>query len=130
MRWLMLFGLVASITAAQDLPSNIHQATTTPMGARFEIVQSQLSVKWTYLLDRYTGEVFELVKTKDQALAWDAMRVSPAPILSKKPTGPRFQIFTSGLVAKNTFLLDTYSGFTWVVTAKGEWVALSQVKVN
>jgi len=30
---------------------------------------------------------------------------------------PRFPIFTSGLAARHTFLLDTESGRTWLVVA-------------
>jgi hypothetical protein len=56
--------LLSSIVGAQE-PSDIHQHTTPPVGARFEVLQSELAAKWTFLLDRYTGRVSQLVKTKD-----------------------------------------------------------------
>lgn len=91
-----------------------HQATTPPPDTRFEIVQSQLAAKWTFRLDRFTGQVSQLVKTLDERNAWEPMEVIDLPIVFK-PLKPRFQIFTSGLAARHTFLLDTESGRTWVI---------------
>ena len=35
---------------------------------------------------------------------------------SSQATRPKYQIFTSGLAAKFTFLMDTDTGRTWVLT--------------
>jgi hypothetical protein len=128
--WAVMAGAMIATCVAQDLPNNVHQFTTPPPNARFEIVQSELTVKWTYLLDRFTGEVYQLVVKGDGSLAWDSMIVDPIPQFNAKQPHPRFQIFTSGLAAKNTFLLDTYSGFTWTVTNTGVWRSLSEVKTK
>ena len=108
-----VFCSLASTTAAQSSASDIHRATTPPSDARFEIVQSQLVAKWTFQLDRYTGHVRQLVKTQDGGSAWQVMFVAGLPELSR-PDKPRFVIFTSGLAARHTFLMDTETGKTWV----------------
>ena len=104
---------LASTTSAQSSASDIHRATTSPSDARFEIIQSQLAAKWTFRLDRYTGHVRQLVKTQDGGSAWQAMSVEGLPELLR-PNKPRFVIFTSGLAARHTFLMDTETGNTWV----------------
>ena len=40
------------------------------------------------------------------------MEVLEAPKISD-PTKPRFQIFSSGLAARHTYLIDAESGKTW-----------------
>ena len=105
--------LLSSIVGAQQ-PSDVHQQTTPPVGARFEVVQSELAAKWTFRLDRFTGHVAQLVRTADDDNTWEEMRVIRLPVVSA-PSRPRFQLFASGLAAKFMFLIDTDTGQTWVV---------------
>lgn len=111
---LVLFSL-ASTTYAQSNVFNEHQSTTPPPDARYEIVQSQLAAKWTFRLDRHTGRIHQLVKTQDSGTAWEAMLVLEMPELPRTDK-PRFVIFTSGLAARHTFLMDAETGKTWVLT--------------
>jgi hypothetical protein len=93
-----------------------HQQTTPPPNARYEIVQSQLAARWTFRLDRFSGRVAMLVKKNDDNNTWVDMEVIDLPAI---PTlsRPRFQIFTSGLAARHTFLLDTATGQTWLLVS-------------
>jgi hypothetical protein len=95
--------------------SDVHQHTTPPTDARFEIVQSELAAKWTFRLDRFTGHVAQLVKTSNDDNTWEAMSTIDLPAMATPH--PRFEIFTSGIAAKHTFLLDTESGKTWVLVS-------------
>jgi hypothetical protein len=67
-------------------------------------------------LDRFTGKVWQLVKTPNDENTWKAMTVERLP-KTTNPNQPRFILFTSGLAARHTFLMDSQSGKTWVVTA-------------
>jgi len=104
---------------AQELRSVQHQVSSPISDARFEIVQSDIAAKWTFKLNRYTGRVYQIVHDKDENLLWEEMAVRQHPLLGPmaniKMTGnkPRFQIFTSGIAAKLTFLLDSQTGATW-----------------
>jgi hypothetical protein len=112
----LVSGLSTSLLAQQ--PSNLHQQTTPPPGARFEILQSQLVARLTFRLDRFTGHVAQLVKTKEDDNAWDEMQVVGLPSIPN-PARARFQLFTSGIAARHTFLIDADTGKSWVVvTAK------------
>lgn len=111
---------ISTVAAGQDYPSPAHQQTTTNPGSRFELLQSSLAAKWTFRLDRFTGRVWQLVKTKDDDSTWEEMPVIGLPKL-QSATRARFQLFTSGLAARHTFLLDSDTGKTWiVVTGKGK----------
>lgn len=109
---LLLLSAVAGWTNAQDYPNASHQRTSAIPSARFEIVQSPLAARWTFRLDRYTGQVWQLVSTADSGQAWQEMFVAQALVLPS-PTKPRFQIFTSGIAARHTFMLDADTGRTW-----------------
>ena len=112
----MVVAALAVPAVAQQQPSDIHQQTAAPPNARFEIIQSELAAKWTFRLDRYTGRVAQLVRTKDDDNAWEQMEAIGLPSVPT-PTRARFQLFTSGLAAKHTFLIDTDIGKSWVMVS-------------
>jgi len=70
---ILIFALSGSLLAQQN--SDIHQQTTAPVGARFEIVQSELAAKWTFRLDRFTGQVSQLVNATGGGVAWEVMGI-------------------------------------------------------
>jgi len=113
---LLMVGTLSTPLLAQQMPSDVHQQTTPPSNARFEVLESELAAKWTFRLDRFTGHVAQLVKTKDDDNAWEDMQVVGLPTLSA-PNRARFQLFTSGLAARFTFLIDTDTGQSWVVVS-------------
>ena len=110
-----IFALLCINFAANGQESPIHNQTTPPPNARFEIVQAQTAAKWTFRLDRFTGQVSQLVRTQSGSNAWQRTRIVNAPEI----TGiahPHFQIFLSGLRATHSFLIDTDSGRAWTLT--------------
>jgi hypothetical protein len=120
----------ANFAQADDFPPPPHQNTSPPSAARFEILQSSLAAKWTFRLDRYSGRVWQLVKTNDDDNTWEEM---PIVGLAKGQTAakPRFQLFTSGLAARHTFLIDNDTGKTWlVVTGKRKSKDGTEYEVN
>ncbi len=92
-----------------------HQLSSSVPGARFEIVQSPLAAMWTFRLDRYAGAVWLLMSDDEKNSHWIEMEFSRRPKVAN-PTQPRFQLFTSGLAAEHTYLVDTQSGDTWQLT--------------
>lgn len=109
---LLLCLILFPVSALAD--TTVHQSTLADPDSRYEIVQSQLAARWTFRLDRYTGEVMQLLLNKEKQNTWEKVPVLDLPKI-KNPTKPRFQIFTSGLAARHTFLLDTVSGKTWTL---------------
>ena len=103
--------LLVPVVTHADL-SNVHQSTNPSSESRFEVVQSQLAARWTFRLDRYTGEVMQLLLNEQKENTWHKIPVQDLPRI-KNPSRPRFQIFTSGLAARHTFLLDPFTGKTW-----------------
>lgn len=111
---IVLAGPLAAADA--DVQVRSHQMTTSPPSARFELLQSTLAARWTFRLDRFTGRVWQLVRTADDDNTWEEMHVFERPQV-QTPNRPRFQLFASGLAARHTFLLDSDTGRTWLVVA-------------
>ena len=105
--------VLATAASAQDAAAPPHAVSSAPPSARFEIVQSELAARWTFLLDKYNGTVRQLVKDSADNVSWETMIViDPGAIASDHV---RYQIFSSGLAARHTFLLNVDSGKTWQV---------------
>lgn len=129
----VLIPLVLSILSAHCLAQEMkpgHQLTAPVPNAKFEILQSPLAARWTFRVDRFTGRVWQLVKTQADDNMWEEMPVEALP-KSSTSAKPRFQLFSSGLAARHTFLLDTETGKTWVVvTGKRKRQDGSEYDVN
>jgi hypothetical protein len=112
---ILLLALSGNLLAQQT--SDVHQQTTAPAGARFEIVQSELAAKWTFRLDRFTGQISQLVTAAGGGAAWENMIIFSPPSTTGTPH-VKFQIFTSGIAARHTFLIDVETGKTWVISSE------------
>ena len=127
---MVMFSGSSAMAADVDVNVRSHQLTTAPSGARFEVLQSTLAARGLLRPDRYYRRVWQLVKTADDDSAWEEMLVFERPQL-QAPTRPRFQLFTSGLAARHTFLLDGETGKTWlVVTGKRKDKDGSEIEYN
>jgi hypothetical protein len=112
----VIFIFYVSAAEAQIDINNSHQMTTIPSDGRYEIVQSEIAARWAFRLDRYTGDVAQLVTTSSDGMAWEQMLVKGFPAI-QNPNKPRFIIFTSGIAVRHTFLMDSVTGKTWIVTS-------------
>ena len=54
---LFVFCGVAAHAQIPNLPQGVHHETATPENARFQVVSAQTAAKWTFRLDRYTGQI-------------------------------------------------------------------------
>ena len=109
----LLWGAVPATLAAQ---SNRSSDVLTQVGpdSRYEIVQSPLAVRWTFRLDKFTGEVAQIVETSSGGLAWEAMpRSAHTAADTRRPNEPNYQLFISGAAARLTFLVNVNTGATW-----------------
>lgn len=99
---------------SQNKEINIHSSTTLGSQSRYEIVQSTLAARWTFRFDKVCGNIGQLVTSKNDGVTWQSMLVVGLP-KCQSDSKIRYQLFTSGLAARHTFLLNTESGKTWQI---------------
>ena len=68
---LLVVVALAHKASAESGASDIHQSTTPPLEARFEVVQSQLAAKWTFRLDPHTGRVSQSFPPQSDSVSRD-----------------------------------------------------------
>ena len=109
---LAVLVIVANPAFAQSDYLDRHETTDQPFFGCYQIVQSQKARRWTFRLNRCTGDVDQLVADSEGEISWESMPVGFQPDLSGETT-PRFTMFLSGWAATDMFLIDTSSGATW-----------------
>ena len=92
--------------------------------SRFEIVQSALVAKQTFKLDKFLGNVYLLVKTPDGSDVWEPMLKESNPADRSTTGKSEYQIFTSGIAARFTFLMNVNSGITWQLVSSKDGTLL------
>ena len=100
--------------AAQSGERPVNERTTPAPDGRFEILQSALAARITLRVDRFTGITDQLVERPDSALSWRPMlRLSHRDPDTRVVGRANYQVFTSGIEAKLTFMININSGATW-----------------
>jgi hypothetical protein len=100
---------------AQEMPTPPNSSSTISPNARYEIVQSHLGAKWTFRLDRNCGFVSQLVAPRDGGMAWEAMPIEKRPNCVAD-NASHYRLFLSSLAARHTFLMNTDTGRSWLLT--------------
>lgn len=81
--------------------------------ARFEVIQNPKVRKYTFYLDKVEGKVYQLVQSYGGRTKWEEMTVYPKD--TQTYTEPTYQIYISGLMTSDTFLINTKTGRTWML---------------
>ena len=95
--------------------STYHVSTSVPDTARFEIVQSSVLVRLTFRIDKHTGRNWHVAEKTDGAFVWEEMYREGADDDQSDSEKPHYQIFSSGILAKQTILMNTDTGESWYV---------------
>jgi hypothetical protein len=114
---LLVFVALASYGICQEFYS--HQTSSTPESSRFQIVQSEYGARYTFNIDKYTGNVFLFVKNKSEN-TWELIESEDQSNDETIPNQVNYQIFTSGLGPRFTFLINVNTGITWQLVEDNE----------
>ncbi|MGC6431250.1 MAG: hypothetical protein ACON5F_09435 [Jejuia sp.] len=125
----IFFTVILLLQAILVLSQENHVLSVVPDTARWEIVQSQQGVRYTFKIDKYIGRVYQLV-TAEKGETWQPIefddlvletfikvlenqRDSDEETLPEGMTEPIWQLFLSGHGVRYTFLINVKSGKTW-----------------
>lgn len=108
---IVCFLMVSLVSMAQD-----YAVSTSQTGGRYEIIQSATLRRYTFKLDKYTGEVYQMTRNKEDRVVWEGiMNIG----LSDKYPDHRsnqeitYQLFFSSISPQDCFLLNIKTGVTW-----------------
>ena len=106
---LMLISLAGQSWAQE---TNRNQFSSSPETSRCQIIQSEPAARITLKIDKYTGHVFQLVRGS-KGLSWQLIMAEKHPEDNATPNQVNYQVFTSGLAVRMTYLLNVNTGATW-----------------
>jgi hypothetical protein len=104
---LCFFSLTSSAIEAQQA------VKTSTEGGRYEIVQSEIARKYFFKLDKYTGNVYQLVKKSNGDVTWEKMLVIGLALDTIKEDAINFQIFMGGIAVSDCFMINIHTGKTY-----------------
>lgn len=111
------FLIIPLISIAQNQNFAI---STSPIGGRFEIIQSPITHNLTFRLDKYTGEVYRYAIAKNSTTdknepVWQKIENPQLDIINmgRKEKEIRFQLFMGGMSFWDCYLLDIKTGMTF-----------------
>jgi hypothetical protein len=87
--------------------------TTSLCGGRWEFFMSDIAVRLTFKVDKFSGDVFQLIQLTDNSLSWKLIKREKSSKDIQKEDGVNYQLFSSGQGILHTYLLNTNSGLTW-----------------
>lgn len=107
--------VVATVALAQ-LPKTKSVATVSPLDDRYVLIQNSHLIKETYLLDRYTGDSWQLAELSPRYAWWKISKEShDEDIVPKEWTGLVYEIHFSEQAAKRTYMINVITGATWIL---------------
>lgn len=81
----------------------------------------------TFIIDKYTGDILQLVERKDKTLTWQHIQREKSNKDVQKQDLINYQLFSSGLGIRHTYLLNTSSGLTWQLVKGSEGMLFFQL---
>jgi len=106
-----------SSTWAAEKQSSV--STSLGSNARYQIVQSELVARVTFRVDRVCGAVSQIVANERDENFWQAVPMENPPTCVADGR-IRYQLFTSGLAVRFTYLMNTDNGDTWRLVANSQ----------
>ena len=91
-------------------------STTFPEKGKYEIITSPITMRDTYMLNKETGDTWQLVTTS-YGYAWEKMyrNKNADDRIPEGHSGSVYQITMSGIAAKGIYLTNTLTGASWVL---------------
>ena len=115
MKKILLLMVLCFITLTNSAIENTKAVKTSTEGGRYELVQSEIMRKCFFKLDKYTGDVYQLVKKNDGGKTWQKMDVIGLSYDTIKENTINFQIFMGGIAASDCFIINIHTGATYIL---------------
>ena len=114
----LTFVVLTSLPGFSQGNNGSNQATSL-CGGRWEFFMSEIAVTLTFKIDKFTGEVYQLVELADKTTTWMPIEREKNSNDIQRQDVINYQLFSSGMGIRHTYLLNTNSGLTWQLVKGG-----------
>lgn len=123
MKRLLLFLVFICITLAGYSQDRQNSVKTNTESGRWEVIQSPILRKLTIKLDKFTGKTYQLVSTSGDNVEWEEIYWNGQANVKDYNT-INYQIYMSGIMARDSFLVNIQTGETWRLITYGPYEKL------
>lgn len=108
-----------SYSQDEEYPGTV--SSTIPQSSRYEIIQSNLIARFTFKIDKYSGNVYQLVSDTADVQSWSKMkRIKHVSDVIVNKSKVNYQLFTSGITVRFTYLVNIDTGASWLLVKDDE----------
>ena len=115
MKQVRLLIALCFITLTSSAIETQKAVKTSTEGGRYELVQSEIMRKCFFKLDKYTGDVYQLVLKSDGDKTWQKMEVIGRALDTIKKDTINFQIYMGGMAVGDSFMINIHTGKTYLL---------------
>ena len=115
MKQIILLIVLCFISLTSSALETQKAVKTSTEGGRYELVQSEIARKYFFKLDKYTGDVYQLVLKSNGDKTWQKMQVIGLGLDTIKEDTINFQIFMGGMAVSDCFMINIHTGKTYLL---------------
>lgn len=131
--FILIFGSNIIYSQGIDISNNYdkkyNSVSSSLLGGKYELVQSDIVARLTFKIDKYNGRVWQIVEKSDGSYSWDMIEKEESKNDVKIENKINYQFFMSGLAVRFSYLINVNTGIVWqVVEKKDKSIYLSLVE--
>lgn len=110
----IIITIVCTMSLLSVSASDRYSAVSTSVdNGRYEIVQSEVMRRLIFMIDKYTGDIYQNVLSTGDERVWRKLsKIGDSKDFSPK-TQINYQLFVGGFNVQDIFLLNINTGETW-----------------
>lgn len=113
---ILLLAIIAlPMMAADDVTVQIPVSSDMGHG-RYEYIESTIARKGSFLIDKYEGRVWKVVRSSEYADNQMLQEVYIDKPADSPSDSIRYQLYMGGMMFRDCFLVNIYTGEVWVYT--------------
>lgn len=118
----ILISILFNLLFVAQAETHNQTSTTPPADGKFEIITSPIVMRDTFLLNKYSGETWELQPLGDGTYVWTKLYryENKDDKIPENYKGAVYQVTLSGVAARGTYLINTLTGATWTLYIDSE----------
>lgn len=88
---------------------------TNPEVGRYEIIVPDNMIRYTFLLDKYTGDIWQLVEKSDESNTWQKVERDYSKYDKNDEGKINYQLIVPANAARLIMLVNINNGITWQI---------------
>lgn len=108
-----MIGYSQNVSIDRNNDKKYDSVSTSLTGGRYEFLMSDLVVRQSFKVDKYTGDIYQLVEDNNGRLTWELLIREVSANDLQKENSINYQLYMSGIAVRFCFLINVNTGIAW-----------------